>query len=328
MQRILLVKTSSLGDVVHNFPVVSDIRRRFAQAQIEWAVEEAYAPMVALHQGVDRVIAVAVRRWRKGLFERHTWSEMRALRHQLAQRPYDHVIDTQGLAKSALIASLAKGEHIGFSKDTVRERIAARFYETTYHVPRSLHAIERNRLLAAMSLGYSLEGPPRYGLTDAGRGDKALVDGSTSTPAPYAVLLHGTAQAAKQWSEQSWRGLAARLSSQGLAVVVPYGSADEQARSERIAQGLERASVPGRMALDRLAAVLAQARAVVGVDTGLLHLAVALEVPTVAVFTTTNPALTGPVGCGRIVICDGRARPIAIDDVDAALASVLSPALH
>lgn len=328
MQRILLVKTSSLGDVVHNFPVVSDIRRRFAQAQIEWAVEEAYAPMVALHPGVDRVIPVAIRRWRKGLFERHTWSELRTLRHQLAQRPYDHVIDTQGLAKSALIASLAKGEHIGFSKDTARERIAVRFYETTYHVPRSLHAIDRNRLLAAMSLGYSLEGPPRYGLSATARSDAAIGEGAAIPPAPYIVLLHGTAQAAKQWREQSWRALAARLSSQGMGVVLPYGSAAEQARSERIAQGLERATVPARLALDRLAVLLAHARAVVGVDTGLLHLAVALEVPTVAVFTATDPALTGPVGSGRIVICDGRARPIAIDDVDAALASVLSAAPH
>lgn len=322
MQRILLVKTSSLGDVVHNFPVVSDIRRRYPQAAVDWAVEEAYAPMVALHPGVDHVIPVAVRRWRKGLLRGHTWSEIRALRHQLGLRPYDHVIDTQGLAKSALIASLAKGEHIGFSKDTARESMAARFYQTTYHVPRSIHAVERNRLLASMALGYSLDGPLRYGLRP-GR------DGHEAKPQlPYVVLLHGTAQAAKQWREESWRALAARLSAHGLSVVIPYGSASEQVRSQRIAQGIDRAVVPDRLPLDRLAALLAGACGVVGVDTGLLHLAVALEVPSVAVFTATNPALTGPVGTGRIVVCDGRARSLSVDEIDAALSSVTTGTRH
>lgn len=323
MQRILLVKTSSLGDVVHNFPVVSDIRRRFPQASVDWAVEEAYAPMVALHPGVDHVLAVAVRRWRKGLLRSDTWSEIRALRHQLAQRPYDHVIDTQGLAKSALIASFAKGEHIGFSKDTARERVASRFYDTTYHVPRALHAVERNRLLASMALGYPLDGPLRYGL----RATAGIADADPGADR-YVVLLHGTARAEKQWREESWRALAARLSAQGLAISLPYGSAAEQARSERIAQGIGGASVPGRLPLDRLAALLARAQAVVGVDTGLLHLAVALEVPTVAVFIATDPALTGPKGSGRIVVCDGRTRAIDVDEVDAALSSLHAAALH
>ncbi len=321
MQRILLVKTSSLGDVVHNFPVVSDIRRRYPQAIVDWAVEEAYEPMVALHPGVDHVIPVAVRRWRRGLLRSHTWSEIRTLRRQLAQRPYDHVIDTQGLAKSALIASFARGEHVGFSKDTARESVAARFYETTYHVPRSMHAVERNRSLAAMALGYSLDGPPHYGLRPSG----AAVAGAEH---PYVVLLHGTARPAKQWREESWRALAARLSARELGVVLPHGAASEQERSQRIAQGIDRAVIPERLALDRLAAVIGGARAVIGVDTGLLHLAVALEVPTVAVFTATNPALTGPVGSGRIVVCDGREHAISIDDVDTALSNVIAEPRH
>lgn len=290
MKRILLVKTSSLGDVIHNFPVASDIRRHLPEARVDWLVEEPYAALVALHPAVGRVIPVAMRRWRRGLLGHRTWKEIAEFRRLSQAEAYDAVVDTQGLVKSAVLARAARGRHHGFDAASAREPLAARLYDVTHHVARGQHAVRRNRMLAAAALGYRVGDGLDYG----------IVAPPPAQSEPYCVLLHGSSRADKLWAEDAWIELGRRIESRAMRCVLPWGSDEERLRSERIAAGLARAVVPGAMALDRLAGLLRGARAVAGVDTGLTHLAAALARPVAAIYCATDPRLTGVVGAGPV----------------------------
>ena len=290
MLRILLVKTSSLGDVVHNFPVVSDIRRHFPDAAIDWVVEEAYVALLRLHPAVRHVIPVAMRRWRRHLLAVNTWKDVAGFRRLSRAEQYDLIIDTQGLVKSALIAHAAHGRRHGFDAASAREPIAARFYDVTHHVPKNLHAVLRNRQLVSAVLGYRLDGETDYGLAHAVRSQSGR---------RYCVVLHGTSRADKLWPEDAWIELAQALEARGFDCVLPWGDDSERARSERIAAQLKSPRVPERLTLDAMAALLSSSAAVVGVDTGLTHLAAALGVPVVAIYAATTPALTGVFGAPR-----------------------------
>jgi heptosyltransferase-1 len=285
--RILLVKTSSLGDVVHNLPVVTDLVRRFPDAAIDWVVEESFAEIPCLHPAVRRVIPVAVRRWRKAPFSARTWREIAAFRRTATADSYDAVLDTQGLVKSALLALQAHGTRIGQAADSAREPLAARFYDRRCSVPRNLHAVERNRLLAAMAFGYAIDTPPDYGIRAAPLAAQWLPAGD------YAILLTATSRADKEWPEADWLALGSALAATGLRCVLPGGSPDERARAARVANTLGRAVAAPAMNLSGLAGLLAGARLVVGVDTGLVHLAAALGRPTLALYCASDPALTG-----------------------------------
>jgi heptosyltransferase-1 len=282
MATILFVKTSSLGDVVHNCPAVSDAARRYPGAAIDWVVEEGFAGVAALHGAVRRVIPVAVRRWRAAPWRAEFWREMAAFRRGVAAERYDAVIDTQSLLKSALVARLAQGPRHGMDRASAREPLAAFFYGARHAVPRGLHAVQRNRLLAGAALGYTVDGPVDYGLR-----------APPAEKSSRVVLLTMSSRADKLWPEARWIELGRAL---GSPVVLPWGSEEERMRAERIAAGLPQASVPPRMAIDALAALFAGARAVVGVDTGLTHLAAALGTRTAGIYCGSDPSLTGLYG--------------------------------
>jgi heptosyltransferase-1 len=311
MPRILFVKTSSLGDVVHHCPAVSDAARALPGAEIDWVVEESFAAVAAMHRNVRRVIPVALRRWRTRAWSPAVWREIGAFRRALAAERYDYVIDAQGLMKSAAIAALAEGERHGLDRASAREPLAARFYRHRHRVPRALHAVERNRRLTAAALGYAVQGPCDYGLFFGDSQRKGLVG-------PYAVLLTMTSRAQKLWPEALWRELARGLAARGLRLLLPWGSNEERARCERVAAGIEGASVPPRMPLEELAGVIAAARCAAGVDTGLAHLAVALAVPAVGIYCGSDPELTGLYGA-RTRNLGGPAAPPAAAEVLAAL---------
>src|SRR5512145_1741252 len=309
MPRILFIKTSSLGDVVHQCPAVTDAARGIPEARIDWVVEDAFAGVARMHASVARVIPVAVRRWRRAPWRPAVWREMAAFRESLKGERYDAVVDTQGLLKSALIACFASGTRHGMDRASAREPLAARFYDRTHFVSRGLHAVERNRRLTAAALGISLPPDIDYGLRSGAAPAGKL-------PAAYSVLLTMTSRADKLWPEARWIELGRALA---LPAVLPWGSDEERGRAERIAQGIGQAVVPAKMALEALAPVLAHARNVVGLDSGLTHLAAALGVPAVAIFCGSDPALTGVYGAARAANVGAPGRPPQVFEVLKAL---------
>ena len=313
MRRILLVKTSSLGDVVHNLPVATDLRAQFADVEIDWAVEETFADIPALHPAISQIIRVAPRRWRRTIASSATWREVSALRATLHARNYDTVIDTQGLIKSALIARLAPGRRFGLDWVSAREPLWP-FYDRTLRVSWALHAVERNRQLAAFALGYGLGSAVDYGIQPPRPTPPAI----ESQPGTYAVLLHATSARAKLWGESDWVKLGLHLIRNGLRPVLPWGNEAERLRSERIAAELGQATVPARTSLHQTAALLGGARVVFGVDTGLTHLSVALNTPTIGIYRATDPAATGLYGSARAVSVGSRSRPPEVAAVIAA----------
>lgn len=312
MMTVLLVKTSSLGDVVHNLPVATDIRAAVPGAQIEWMVEESFAAIPRLHSAVARVLPVAIRRWRSSFLGAAARREVAAFLRELRQRPYDAVIDTQGLFKSAVLARLARGTRHGLDLASAREPLSF-FYDRTYSVPWTMHAVQRNRALAAQALGYVLPARVDYGIAVSPAKFVCLPDGR------YAALLHATSAHSKLWPGQQWIELGARLAQRGMRSVLPWGDAAERLRAEEIARHIPGAVVPPALSLADAAAALAGAHAVVGVDTGLTHLAAALGRPTIAIYCATDPAATGLYGCARGVNLGGVGKPPSVAEVLAAL---------
>ena len=309
MPRVLLVKTSSLGDVVHNLPVVSDLMAMQPALTIDWVVEEAFAAIPRLHPQVSRVLPVAVRRWRRAPWRSDVRGEICRFLHDLRGCTYDAVIDTQGLLKSAWIARAAHGVSHGLDWASSREPLAC-FYGHTHRVPWGQHAVERNRSLAAQAMGYSITTPARYGIVAAAQEFAWL-----SSRSSYAVLLHATSAERKLWPEAHWVELGRVLAARNIVSVLPWGAEVERLRSERLAQQIPRAIVPARMDITVLASFLAQAGMVVGTDTGLTHLAGALGVPTVGLYCATDPAATGLHACVRAVNLGGMGLIPSADDV-------------
>lgn len=291
--RVLLVKTSSLGDVIHALPALTDAARALPGIRFDWVVEEGFAEIPAWHPAVAQVIPVAIRRWRRNLWQTMASGEWRRFKRRLWERHYDQVIDAQGLLKSAWLTRYVRAPVAGFDRASVRESLASHFYDRRYAVPRDLHAVERLRQLFALALDYSLPvGTGDYGLDRRRLADRPRV--------PYLLFLHGTTWDSKHWPERYWRELAERMSWLGWSIRLPWGNVEEKARAERIAAGLASVVVLPKMNLAGVAKTLAGASACVAVDTGLGHLAAALGVPTVSLYGPTDPGLTGAYGRGQV----------------------------
>jgi len=296
--RVLIVKLSSFGDVVHTFPALTDLREARPDVEVDWLVEEAFAPFVRLHPGVAEVHTLAFRRLRTSP---RLWPslgrDMLAVRRRLHARRYDLVVDLQGLMKSALAARLAGAPVAGYDETSAREPAATYFYRRRIAVPKTLHAVERTRRLLATALGLAVpSGQGDFGLAAVGAPPPGL-------PLRYALVLHAASWPSKLWPEPRWRSLIEGLLRDGRSVVLPWGGGEEKARAERLAAGLDGVVVlPRVMAGAELAAVIGNGEVAVGLDSGLMHLAAALGVPGLWLFGPTDPGLTGPYGDGQVVI--------------------------
>jgi heptosyltransferase I len=312
-QQILFVKLSSLGDVIHHLPAVTDLARHRPQARLSWAVEEAYADLVRLHPSLAESIPVGLRALRRRPLQAEGWRRIADTRRALRSRRWDYIVDTQGLLKSALVARAAPGRRYGMDGASARESIAASFYDERIAVPRDLHAVERNRRLVARVFGYEVEGAADYGL------ELPPYPPLWAPRRRFAVMLHAASRAEKQWPDDKWVDLARRLSGMDYATVFPGGTEAERVAAARLALLVPGALAAPPMDLWVAATLLAHADFVIGVDTGLTHLAVALEKTTVGIYCATEPALTGLHGeCG--VSLGGRGRQPTVDDVMAVLA--------
>lgn len=307
--RILLVKTSSLGDVIHNLPVVSDLRRAFPDAVIDWCVEESFSEIPRLHPDVSEVLPVAVRRWRKNLFKAQTWNEIGTFHRRIGAVDYDAILDTQGLIKSGLISALVHGTRYGYAAEVARESLAARFYDKTFIIPPNVHAVERNRWLAAAAFDYPVDLPLNYGIAPPEL-DLPWLDTER-----YAALFTATSRDDKLWDEQNWIAIGKGLSNRGLTSIFPSGNLAERKRAERIAAAIPGAVVAPPLKLRQLATLIGRATLAIGVDTGLAHLATALRAPTIALYVMTDPALTGVHGSGFVRNLGGIGRSPSVAEV-------------
>jgi len=304
--KILLVKLSSLGDVLHNLPIVWDLRKRLPDAQIDWIVEEAYVHLLEplrttnLFKGIDHIIPVAFRRWRKSLFSIRTWRDFFAMRKQLQSTTYDVVLETQGLLKSALVCALAKKsntavvgglgnatEHSGY------EPLARMFYTQSVHVPLKCHAIDRSRWVMCSAFDWPLlnrneELPLFYPNDFVTQLPPLLLEGLRKTvqgaPMPYMLCFHATARAAKRWPNENWVDLGKALSNQGYQVILPWGSESEMKVSALMASQIPGAIVPSAFSIEEAYSLVAHAALTIGVDTGLTHLSAVLGKPTVEIY--------------------------------------------
>ena len=288
--KVLIVKTSSMGDVIHTFPAVEDALRNRPDISFDWCVEEAFAGIVALHPAIRTIHKVAIRRWRKQLFSGGAWREMAALRKALRAERYDLVIDAQGLLKSALVAIQAGAPVAGFDSASAREPSATLFYQRKYAVPRDLHAIERTRRLFGLVLGYQ----PDLSALQSGivppAGGLAGIDGQT------AFLLHGTSREDKKWPVEDWIETARLLVARQFTPVVTWSNEAERTVAEAIVGAVPQTVLVPKSPLSEIAGILGRSALVIGADTGLTHLASAFGLPTVAIFLATEPGLTGPRG--------------------------------
>lgn len=322
--KVLVIKTSSLGDVIHTLPALADAAAAVPGIRFDWVVEEAFAELPAWHPAVDRVIPIALRRWRKGWGAAWRSGEMGVFLRDLRARPYDLIIDAQGLFfKSALVAAWARGSHAGYDRVSARDPWVAWSYDRSYSVPREQHAIERVRQLFAQALNYALpDSGPDYGL------EGSAVTGA-EPESPYLVFLHGTTWPSKHWPEAYWSELAALAGEQGFEIHLPWGEDEEKQRAERLAEDCPAARVLSRMNLSALAQELRGATGVIGLDSGLSHLAAALGVPGVTLYGATNAGLTGVVGPRhRDLVADFPCAPCLDRECSFSGASEVSPACY
>lgn len=315
--KVLIVKTSSMGDVIHTLPALTDAAKAFPGISFDWVVEEAFQEIPRWHPNVDKVIPVAIRRWRKSIFKTlksGEWSEYKA---ELKQSSYDAVIDAQGLIKSAfLVTRLANGPKFGLDKQSAKEPIASSFYNTPITVAKNRHAVERVRQLFASALGYELEG----------RGDFAIHQhfSCEENSGRYLVFQHSTTRFNKHWPEQYWEQLIETACANGWQIKLPWGNPTEKERAERLAAVHSAAEVLPKLSLSEIANVLAGATACVSVDTGLSHLAAALDRPNVILFGPTDPGLVG--GYGKDQYCLQASDYPAIDSaIEPAVFASLTP---
>ena len=293
------MKVSSLGDVIHTLPAVTDAKRANRRLQFDWVVEENFVEIPSWHPAVDRVIPVAFRRWRKDIICTLRNGEFAAFKKDLKRDHYDLVIDAQGLIKSGFISRLSKGLTIGLSDSTIKEPMATLFYNKVFSVPRDEHAVQRVRELFSRALNYSLSAEEiahiDYGL-DYERIGLTHKTSSNST----LLFLHGTTWQSKHWPVPYWRELALLATARGYSVRLPWGNEAEHVRAQAIAEHIPGVTVLERHNLTGMARQIASADGVVSVDTGLGHLAAALAVPAVSLYGPTNPGLSGTFGQNQL----------------------------
>jgi len=294
MTRILIVRTSSLGDLVHMLPAMSDIASHVPDAKIDWLAEEAFADVPRWHPAIDDVIPVAHRRWRKSWWSEQTRAERHALRDRLANECYDIVLDMQALMKSAWLVRQAHGTRHGLDWCSAREPLASLFYDVRHRVEFWQPAVVRQRLLASLALGYRCEGEPNFGLQAHVLARQAAA--AAAQEQPYVSIMPSASRDDKLWPADDWREVMRRLGRAGLGMKLLAGNAAETARANELIADIEGAEVMPRMRLTEVMTLLAGAKIMIGLDSGLTHLSAALGRPTIGIYRASTPVRTPLTG--------------------------------
>ena len=317
--KVCVIKTSSMGDVIHTLPALTDAQKAIPNLSIDWVVEENFAEIPRWHSAVNRVIPIALRRWRKSPFSIQTRNEWKNYRTLLQAENYDAVIDAQGLIKSALFATrFAQGVKHGYDRQSIREPLASFFYDKKYAISYQQHAVERIRQLFAQSLGYEL--PQVQG--DYGIARHFLHQTSEKN---YVVFIHSTTRADKHWEESEWKKLIEKITAlSDCEIHLPWGNEQEKARAERLTQAHSNVIVLPKLTLTELAKQLANAKAVVSVDTGLAHLTAALDKPNITLYGATDPKLIGCYGENQHYLSVNSMKEISAEQVFSELLPFIS----
>ena len=309
--KVLLIKMSSMGDVIHTLPAITDAARTIQNLQLDWVVEENFCEVPRWHPAVRKVIPVALRRWRKHPLKTLQSEDWKQFRQTIKAEHYDCILDAQGLFKSAFVARMAQGKTSGFDFKSAREPLVALFYHQRYFVSKNQHAVERTRHLFAQALHYGdVKSDAAYFKHNEfhralATGDFGLARarfGARNTEQPFVLFLHGTTRGPKHWPDEHWIQLCKLVTDAGYRVQVPWFTAEENARAEKIASVSRLASVRPRTDLSGMATTLAQSSAFVAVDTGLGHLGAALDIPGISLYGPTSPARIGAYGEKQIHI--------------------------
>lgn len=313
--KILIVRTSSLGDLIHMLPAISDIQRHVPGASIDWVVEEAFAEIPRWHPAVQDTIVVAHRRWRRTWWSAQTRAERQVVIERLRSVTYDVVLDMQGLLKSIGFVRAARGVKHGLSWTSTQESLCSLFYDVRHAVSFNQPAVYRQRLLAGATFGYAVHGEPDFGV------DHLAGDAPT---APYAVIMPSASRDDKLWPTEDWQAVFDALQSHGLTLRLLAGNDAERARAQVLIETRTNALVVPKSSLTELAAVLAGARVMVGLDSGLTHLAAALGTNTIGIYKASTPVRTPVQGRGFVASLGDQHRSPSQDDVLSALRTALS----
>ena len=294
--RVLIIKVSSLGDIIHTLPAVTDAHLAHKNLVFDWVVEENFLEVPSWHPAVDKVIPVAIRRWRRNVVKAYFNHEFRAFKRTLQGIHYDLVIDAQGLIKSGLISRLSQGLTFGLNNHTIREPLATLFYNKVYSVPRTEHAVDRIRQLFSRALKYNYD----TRVVDYGIDINRIAGEHPVNERKQVVFLHGTTWLTKHWPEQYWRHLAHIATESGYQVLLPWGNLEERRRAEFIGKDNGLVTILDKQTLSGLAQKINASCGVIAVDTGLGHLAAALAKPTLSLYGPTNPGLSGTYGAKQL----------------------------
>jgi heptosyltransferase-1 len=368
--KILIVKLSSLGDVLHNLPMVWDLRARYPDAQIDWVVEEGYvglldplkttvasaSPGSPTFAGIDRIIPLSFRRWKKALkrgeFIRSI-QEYIAFKADIASTPYDLIIETQGLLKSAWVTHLANPNRTasvyGLANQTEfsgYEPWARRFYTDSVQVPFHCHAVDRSRWLTASALDVPVPDrvasppqfyPPAYveSLIDAAKLGFAStrLDLGFDVSKPYVMCFHATAGKSKRWSDEAWVAVGKELIGRGIQVVLPWGNDKEKEVSQQLAKKMtgqytlaglvgSKAIVPNAFSIADAFGLVAGAKMTIGVDTGLTHLSAILDMPTIELYCDSPRWKTEGYWSSKIHNLGDKGEPPSVEEVLVAIAAI------
>jgi heptosyltransferase-1 len=294
--NILIIKMSSMGDIIHTLPALTDAKKAFPQISFDWVIEENFAEIPKWHPAVKNVLPISIRRWRHSIINSLKSGEIRWFLKNLRSKSYDYVIDAQGLMKSAAVTLFTHGIHCGYDKHSVRESLASIAYQKKFSVPKKMHAIMRNRKLFAAALGYSnLADIPEYGIDT-----NLLQVENIPENGDYLIFIHGTSKKEKFWPEHHWLELAQLATNRGFKIKLPWSTTEELQRAKNIAANNNNIEVLPKLNLSSLAYIMLKAKGVVAIDTGLGHLATALNTPTISLYGPTEPSLIGALGANQL----------------------------
>lgn len=320
--KVLIIKMSSMGDILHTLPALTDAHHAYPNIEFSWVVEEGFAEIPAWHPAVKKIIPIAWRRWRKHLFTKKCHIEIKEFLAMLREESYDLIIDAQGLLKSALVAKLAKGPRAGYDWSSAREKIASIFYQRHYSISTELHAIERIRQLFAQALSYSITPSIRYGLSLQANSLHRF-----ELPETFLLFIPNTSSHTKYWPIHHWRELIEICKGSNLSIVIPSGYAKEKPMIQEIAANFVNVKIVENTSLIEIASITEKALGVVSVDTGLSHLAAALEKPTIIIYGPTNPEKIGTRGPHQIPLrnADNKMESINATQVWTQIKSCITP---